>query len=320
MMIKKMFFAMLILLSFLSNSFAQRVTPCGYIIPPRSLKNSFKSTYEAKEVVNSMLKVIDWSKVNFNIREQNGIQNAYATMSGGQRLIVYDNNFLEDIDAYAKTKWASISIMAHEVGHHYYDHVVSGKGSNVPSEIEADAFSGYVLQKEGATLEQALAAMTAIGTERQTATHPAKADRLAAITRGWNAAKASTPATTANTGSNTPPPPPPPPQPGNTGTPTNTNTTQNEPANPQVDATWIGLSIQSNQDETVQLSDDGKTFQPAVIKAGEAFIFKFEIYNWGWLKLPYYNGYRAFKLLHGRDYSIVYNRRNKNWTVVEIPN
>jgi hypothetical protein len=319
-MLKRLLLLLLIIAITETKISAQRVTPCGYIIPPRSLKTSFKSTYEAKEVVNSMLKVIDWSKVNFNVREQNGIQNAYATISGGERLIVYDNNFLEDIDAYAKTKWASISIMAHEVGHHYYDHVVSGKGSNVPSEIEADAFSGYVMQKEGSTLEQALAAMKAIGTERQTATHPAKADRLAAITRGWNAAKASTPATTANTGSNTPPPPPPPQQTGNTGTPTNTNTTQNEPTSPQVDATWIGLSIQSNQDETVQLSDDGKTYQPAVIKAGEAFIFKFEVYNWGWLKLPYYNGFRTFKLNHGKDYSIVYNRRIKNWTVVEIPN
>ncbi len=320
-MIKKLFFAMIVLLSFLSNSYAQRTTPCGYIIPPRSLRNSFQSTYEAKQVVNSMLGIINWADQNFNLREQSGIQNAYATISGGQRLIVYDNAFLEDIDAYAKTKWASISIMAHEVGHHYYDHVVSGKGSNVPSEIEADAFSGYVLQKQGATLEQAIAAMKAIGTERQTATHPAKADRLAAITRGWNAAKASTPATTANTGSNTPPPPPPPPHPGNTGTPTNTNTTQNEPAPTTTgDAVYIGLTIQSNQDETVQLSDDGKNYSPAVIKAGESFLFKFEVYNWGWLKLPYYNGYRVFKLLHGRDYSIVYNRRNKNWTVVEIPN
>jgi hypothetical protein len=234
---------------------------------------------------------------------------------------VYDNNFLEDIDAYAKTKWASISIMAHEMGHHYYDHVVSGKGSNVPSEIEADAFSGYMIQKQGGTLEQALAAMTAIGTENQTATHPAKADRLKAITRGWNAAKANTTATGANTGANTPPPPPPPPTPpGNTGTPINTGTTTTGQSDPQTDPSWIALTIQSNQDETVQLSDDGKTYQPATIKAGQAFVLKFEIYQWGWLKLPYYNGFRAFKLLHGKDYTIVYNRRNKNWTVAEIPN
>jgi hypothetical protein len=320
-MLKRIVLSTIFVITIFATIFAQRVTPCGYIIPPRSLKNSFQSVYEAKQVVNTMLNVIDWKNVNFNLKEQNGIQNAYATINGGQRWIVYDNNFLEDIDSYAKTKWASISIMAHEMGHHYYDHVVSGKGSNVPSEIEADAFSGYMMQKEGATLEQALAAMKAIGTERETATHPAKADRLTAITRGWNAAKANTTATGANTGATTPPPPPPPPTPaGNTGTPINTGTTSTGQSDPQTDPSWIALTIQSNQDETVQLSDDGKTYQPATIKAGQAFVLKFEIYQWGWLKLPYYNGFRAFKLLHGKDYSIVYNRRNKNWTVVEIPN
>jgi hypothetical protein len=321
-MLKRIVLSTIFVASVFTTTLAQRITPCGYIIPPRSLKNSFKSVYEAKQVVNIMLDVINWKNVNFNLKEQNGIQNAYATMNGGQRWIVYDNNFLEDIDAYAKTKWASISIMAHEMGHHYYDHVVSGKGSNVPSEIEADAFSGYMIQKQGGTLEQALAAMTAIGTDRQTATHPAKADRLTAITRGWNAAKANTTATTANIGATTPPPTPQPtPQPGGTiGTPTNTNTTQTEQTDPQTDPTWIALSIASNQDETVQLSDDGRTYQPATIKAGQAFILKFEIYQWGWLKLPYYNGFRTFKLLHGKDYSILYNRRIKNWTVVEIPN
>ena len=319
-MLKRIVLSTIFVAIIFAAAYAQKVTPCGYIIPPRSLKNSFKSVYEAKQVVSTMLDVIKWTE-NFNLKEQNGIQNAYATINGGQRWIVYDNNFLEDIDAYAKTKWASISIMAHEMGHHYYDHVVSGKGSNVPSEIEADAFSGYMIQKQGGTLEQALAAMSAIGTERQTATHPAKADRLTAITRGWNAAKANTTATGANTGATTPPPPPPPPTPaGNTGTPINTGTTSTGQSDPQTDPSWIALTIQSNQDETVQLSDDGKTYQPATIKVGQAFVLKFEIYNWGWLKLPYYNGFRAFKLLHGKDYTIVYNRRNKNWTVAEIPN
>jgi hypothetical protein len=309
------------LLSIISH--AQKITPCGYKIPPRSLKSSFQSVYEAKQVVNTMLDVIQW-KENFNLREQNGIQNAYATISQGRRFIVYDNNFLEDIDAYAKTKWASISIMAHEMGHHYYNHVVSGQGSTVPSEIEADAFSGFMLQKEGATLEQALAAMNAIGTERETATHPAKVARLTAITRGWNAAKANTSASNANTGSPTntnPTPTGPTTTPGNnTGTPVNTGNTSTEQTDPQTDPSWIALSIQSNQDETVQLSDDGKTYQPATIKAGQAFILKFEIYQYGWIKLPYYNGFRTFKLFHGKDYTIVYNRRIKNWTVVEIPN
>ena len=187
-MLKRLLLASVVFMFVVGAAQAQRerVTPCGYIIPPRSLKNQFQSVYEAKQIVNTMLDTIRW-KENFNLREQNGIQNAYATILSGQRYIVYDNNFLEDIDAYAKTKWASMSIMAHEMGHHYYNHVVSAQGSSVPKEIEADAFSGYMMEKMGATLEQALAAMRAIGTDRQTSTHPAKSDRLTAITNGCDA-------------------------------------------------------------------------------------------------------------------------------------
>jgi len=294
---KRLFLIVLTSLSLYNFSVhAQATTGCGFKIPPKSvLKSQFQSVYEAAGIVSSMLDSIDWQE-NFRLREQNGINNAYATIIQNMRYIVYDNDFLENLDAYAATKWASISVLAHEMGHHYYNHMVTGRGSTVPVEIEADGFSGYVMNKIGATLEQSIAAMQAIASERASATHPAKKDRLAAITRGWNAAR--------NTGTpipeNTPP--------GNTG---NTD--------PKSDATWIGLTIQSSKTETVYLSDDGKAYQPAELKVGEPFIFKFEIYNHGWLRLPYSNGYRTFKLLHGKDYSILWNRRTRNWTLVEVP-
>lgn len=296
----------LIFFLLLSSASAQRINGCGYIIPPRSLTSKFASVYEAKDIVLRMLNNIQWQE-NFNLREQNGIRNAYATISGGKRFIVYDNSFLEDIDEYSRTKFASISIMAHEMGHHYYDHVVSQRGSNIPSEIEADAFSGYMMQKLGATLQQSQAAMNAIGTPRASATHPAKNDRLVAITRGWNSALANAAPTTANTGSSM-----------GAGNGNPAPTTSNVPTTPENDPSWIALYIQSNKDETVQLSDDGRTFQPAVIKAGQPFVFKFEVYQYGFLRLPYYNGVRTYKLLHGKDYSILFNRRTKNLTVVEI--
>ena len=107
---------------------AQRVNQCGIIIPPQRPNTSFSSVYEARDYVNTMLDSINW-KENFTIREQNGINNAYATIIRGQRYIVYDNNFLENLDAYARTKWASISVLAHEMGHHYRNHVVSTSGS-----------------------------------------------------------------------------------------------------------------------------------------------------------------------------------------------
>lgn len=292
---------------------AQKITGCGFKVPPRSLiKTRFQSVYEARDILKNMLDTIQW-KENFSIREQNGIRNAYATIINNARWIIYDYNFLEDIDAYTSTKWGSISVLAHEVGHHYYNHVVSSSGSTPPKEIEADAFSGYVMAKLGASLQQSIAAIQAIASDKASSSHPAKKDRVEAITKGWNAAKGtatnpSYPSTPNPTTPTTPSTPTYPTNPGNNGTST-----------PDNDASWIGLTIQSNKTEVVLLSDDGRNFQQAVIKPGEAFIFKFEIYNYGWLRLKYYNGYRTFKLLHGKDYSILWNRRTKNWTITEVP-
>ncbi len=291
---------------------AQQVNSCGFKIPPKSFISKFQSVYEARDIVKNMLDTIKW-KENFTLKEQNGINNAYATILQNKRWIIYDNDFLENIDSYAATKWASISILAHEMGHHYYNHVVSGKGSTIPTEIEADGFSGYMMNKLGATLNQSVAAMKTIATDKASSTHPAKADRIASITKGWNMALNETKNSgTTGTGGNT----------GNTntgGNPTNGGNTGNTNTDPATDPSWIALSFQSTKNETVYLSDDGKTYQPAPIKTGEPFVFKFEVYNYGWLKLPYYNGSRVFKLMHGKDYNIIWNRRTKNWTVVEVP-
>jgi hypothetical protein len=267
---------------------AQKTTGCGFKVPPRSLiKTRFQSVYEARDILKNMLDTIQW-KQNFSIREQNGIRNAYATIINNIRWIIYDNDFLEDIDAYTSTKWGSISVLAHEMGHHYYNHVVSSSGSTPPKEIEADAFSGYVMAKLGASLQQSIAAIQAIASDRASSSHPAKKDRVEAITKGWNAAKGtvtnptypSSPNPTPPATPTTPPAPTYPTNPGNTGAST-----------PDNDASWIGLTIQSNKGEVVLLR----------------------------LRLKYYNGYRTFKLMHGKDYSILWNRRTKNWTVTEVP-
>lgn len=305
----------LLLFSIISVGKAQKITGCGFKVPPRSLRSNFSSVYEAKDILNNMLKAIAW-KENFNVREQNGIQNAYATIINNARWIVYDNNFLEDIDAYTATKWASISVLAHEMGHHYYNHVVSSSGSTPPKEIEADAFSGYVMAKLGATLQQSIIAMQSIASDKASASHPGKNDRVNAITRGWNESKGA---------GNTSAPDPKPTVPQPTGNipkipaplPTDNGDNGNN-GNPDSDPSWIWLTIQSAKNEVVLLSDDGRNFQQAEIVAGQPFVFKFEIYNYGWLRLKYFNGYRTYKLMHGKDYSILWNRRRGNWTLAEI--
>jgi hypothetical protein len=74
------------------------------------------------------------------------------------------------------------------VGHHLQGHTLQAGGSRPPTELEADRYSGYVLFRMGATLDQSQAAMRALGSDTGSATHPDRSSRLAAITNGWVAA------------------------------------------------------------------------------------------------------------------------------------
>ena len=286
-------------LFFYHSVIAQNVNQCGIIIPPASTQSKFQSVYEAEEYVHTMLDSINW-KENFNLQEQNGINNAYATIIRNKRYIIYDNNFLENLDGYAGTKWASISVLAHEMGHHYRNHIVDTRGSTPPEEIEADYFSGYVMAKLGSSLNEAIAGMEKIASPRASATHPAKADRLNAISRGWNYAKGLN---NTETGTNTSPAPQP----------------QQNPPPPATDASWIYLSLYGNSEMEVYLSDNGRDFTAAPLKTTQPFVFKFEIYNHGWMRFTNDSRAKTYKLGHGKDYAIVWSRRTNNWTVIEVP-
>lgn len=277
---------------------AQRVNQCGIIIPPKSATTSFQSVYEAREYINTMLDSINW-KENFMIQEQNGINNAYATIIRNKRYIIYDNDFLENLDAYAGTKWASVSVLAHEMGHHYRNHTINSSGSTPPKEIEADYFSGYVMAKLGVSLSEARAAMEQIASPRASASHPAKADRLNAIAQGWNYANGNVPSSPTN--------PPPAPQP------------QQNPPPASNDASWIYLSLYGNNEMTVYLSDNGRDYSAVPLKTTQPFVFKFEIYNHGWMRFTDDSRAKTYKLLHGKDYAIIWSRRTNNWTVIEVP-
>ena len=293
----KNFFLLLLIINFTTAS-AQQVNQCGIIVPPKLLKTDFSSVYEAGGYVNTMLDSINW-KENFRLQEQRGINNAYATIIRNQRYIIYDNDFLESLDNYAQTKWASISVLAHEMGHHYRNHVVDVRGSTPPKEIEADYFSGYVMAKLGATLNEANAAMEQIAAPRASASHPAKADRLNAIANGWRYAKGLT----QTAGGTTPSVPQP----------------QQNPPPAANDASWIYLFLYGNNEMTVYLSDDGKTYSAVPLKTTQPFVFKFEIYNYGWMRFNNNSQSKTFKLLHGKDYAIIWSRRTGTWTVTAVP-
>jgi len=157
---------------------------CSYFgeMPPRQAM-TFSSDREAEDTIR---RIVDASGLvqNFEIKAA-GVPNASAVVQTGRRYILYNQYFMIDTRRKTGSEWAPVSIMAHEVGHHLNGHTLDSSGSRPKIELEADYYSGFILQRMGASLEDARAAMQTLGSRSGSDTHPPREDRLAAITNGW---------------------------------------------------------------------------------------------------------------------------------------
>jgi len=151
---------------------------------PRSIY-TFDSDKDAEEIMEWIMDYTGLPSRNFIIKSGN-VQNALAVwVSDTVRVILYGQFWMRNIRRQAQTNWASVSILAHEIGHHLSGHSLRKGSSRKDEELEADIFSGYILYKMGATLEEACAAMQAMDNEKGSETHPPKSARIAAIQNGW---------------------------------------------------------------------------------------------------------------------------------------
>jgi hypothetical protein len=69
----------------------------------------------------------------------------------------------------------------------------------------------------------------------------------------------------------------------------------------------------------VYLSDDGKKYTQAPLSTTQPFVFKFDVYNYGWLRFSNDSRGKTYRLTHGKDYAIIWSRRTNSLTVVEVP-
>ncbi len=145
----------------------------------------FSTVSEARTIISDIMDVAEIQQ-NFKVVSTTQVDNAAAVIYQNQRYILYNPSFINQLDKAANDKWASISVLGHEIGHHLLGHTLDGTGSQIPKELGADEFSGLVLRRMGASLQQAQLAMQLISSPNASATHPGERDRLAAIARGWN--------------------------------------------------------------------------------------------------------------------------------------
>ncbi len=151
--------------------------------------SSFMSNAEADNALGKILSVVGAAK-RFIVAPCDNINNAVALVDDGIRYIIYDPVFINSISN-DSNYWSNMSILAHEVGHHINGHTLSftiSATENKIEELEADEFSGFVMAKLGATLEQATEAIAAISQpgDDTYSSHPSRERRIRAITKGYN--------------------------------------------------------------------------------------------------------------------------------------
>lgn len=122
---------------------------------------------------------------NFQIVEDPNIKNAIAYIQNGKRYIAYNPIFMLRVRDRTNSDWGAISVLAHEIGHHLSGHTLLKRKRDLQQEIDADRFSGFILYKMGAGLDQAKSVLEKLDIKSNPETHPDKEIRLTAITQGW---------------------------------------------------------------------------------------------------------------------------------------
>lgn len=165
-----------------SNRIGQHDAVRNWKVP----SNSFATVAEGQQIGQQIIDIVGLSP-NFEIQAAN-VPNAAAVVYGGKRYVLYNPSFINQLTRATGTRWAAVSVLAHEIGHHLNGHTIRNSGSQHKLELEADEFSGFVLRKMGASLSEAQVAMKLAAGQRASKTHPGQQDRLVAIQRGWEQA------------------------------------------------------------------------------------------------------------------------------------
>ncbi len=165
---------------------------CGYSIDSNTWFGAGTREYQGRragdddrsgvpEVVRQIMRSLR-IEADFDILIMAGNDNAFAAIAGGRRIIGVDIGFAKRLDRLAGTRWAAISVIAHEVGHHIAGFTADG----FRGELNADYWSGQALQRLKSSRRAATKAIMAYGTEWDTDTHPNKWARAAKIEQGWD--------------------------------------------------------------------------------------------------------------------------------------
>lgn len=141
---------------------------------------------EAQRIVSGICTTMGMTQ-NFELRAAD-VENVLAANDDGRRFILYSPSFLRKIRDDARNRWEVYAVLAHEIGHHFHRHNLTEENSNERNriELEADHFSGAVLQLLGANLTEAKASLEILSFySGQSYHYPSVNIRIEAVIGGW---------------------------------------------------------------------------------------------------------------------------------------
>jgi hypothetical protein len=149
----------------------------------------FEAEQLAKEAAGTILEFIGLPQDFYIV--QKDVPNVVAYMKGSERYIGYNPVFIQRLRVQTETDWSAYSVLAHEIAHHLAGHTWKSGRTNPGNELVADHFSGFILQRMGASLkdaESALLSLKEIDAISDTINHPPVEARIEAVKDGWTQA------------------------------------------------------------------------------------------------------------------------------------
>lgn len=152
---------------------------------PRRIKFSEPTSHYKETFIQTMAE-IGFPGSNIQILETNsrGVYSKENSLNK-TRSILYNVKYLDSVYNHTNDLTSIKSICLHELAHHFYGHPLQSKDFSYAYEVQADTYSGFQMRKLGASLSQALAAISFLGNPHASPSHPSLATRLQAITEGY---------------------------------------------------------------------------------------------------------------------------------------
>ncbi|MDP8223353.1 MAG: DUF2807 domain-containing protein [Candidatus Lernaella stagnicola] len=114
------------------------------------------------------------------------VPSALAAFHNGRRIILYNPDFLAQLNQAAGTNWCVYYVFAHELGHHLEGHTVEMQRQDAwRCEYQADAFAARTLKRMGARLDEIVNCVRATPAP-PSPTHPSSSDREQNMRAAYN--------------------------------------------------------------------------------------------------------------------------------------